>query len=816
MRLILYFFTLALAAGYLYFGLFPGPLDDRVISEINDRYGYKIRFTAVHYLPFRGFRIKNAEIEPTQQLPNGFYADTLFILPEWRRLLNKEISIKRIFAKNAYLNFSTPPDIGPENSESVGSAASGGFLKDLGKSSSDIPFPLAKTDIECSQCTVLLPENNPTGLSRLTAVDFKLSLINPDMIPIQLSMKIGNDIKVRSLKGLYKPASGQISIYSNGYLSDLPAVAGKFLDKQPLELTSVRGLYNMESAIDLPNLESPNLTARFKISFDEIQLAGQTQDFEFKSLQQLTVNGFIDNKSAVQIETANILIKETKVTSEKLTSPILITGGLINYKNKGWEISDAALTWENSEFSANLRLNGSPLIASGEIIQTSRTLNMWKPFFPDSFEGPIDFDSLTAELSTRIVIDGPLADFKQNIRSIQLTVLNGSVFLKHPVSHQLNQISGKIEVKDRQYQFSKLQFKCNGRPFTLTGLLDKSGLSKSRFEVKSQDIKVNIDALWQDASFLLNNVRIKAPGLTSDFKGMISDYKSGALNIEGTANVVSHELKRTFKDLGFKNNLSALPVGTMDADFNLSGILSDVNTLDGHIRIKSPFITVMNFPLQSVEIDADILGKVLDIPYLKGILSGGEVRGKGQIDFALENRPYFQFHAFADEVDLAQFITWAGIDYRKAEGTLNLDAALEGYLNQTRTISGSGHFRILGGTIWETDRYSKLGTIPFLRIDGINNVIFRSADGTFTVKDGKIISEDIVLNSRHIDLHLRGVMEIGGLLDLDLISRFSPSLIRETQQLGNVASTVMRMAEEKISQYKVLGTLSEPVIEENG
>ncbi|MCA9396399.1 MAG: hypothetical protein KC649_04440, partial [Candidatus Omnitrophica bacterium] len=156
MRLILYFFTLALAAGYLYFGLFPGPLDDRVISEINDRFGYKVRFTTVHYLPFRGFRIKNAEIEPTQQLPNGFYADTLFILPEWKHILDGEISIKRIFAKNAYLNFSTPPDTKPENSESAGSSTtSGSFLKDLGKSSSDIPFPLAKADIECSQCTVL-------------------------------------------------------------------------------------------------------------------------------------------------------------------------------------------------------------------------------------------------------------------------------------------------------------------------------------------------------------------------------------------------------------------------------------------------------------------------------------------------------------------------------------------------------------------------------------------------------------------------------------------------------------------------------------
>lgn len=818
LRLLFYLSILSLTAGYFYFGLCPGILKDRFTMEIYTRSSYLINFSTVHYIPFKGFVFRKVYVDPTQQLPNGFYTDTLSILPDWSQILQNKISIKEISAKSAFIDLSIPlqttTDEVEEELSELEEINDSSFFDTLGKTQTDTAFPFLKTEIECLKCTVLLPENNPLKINQLTKIDFKLSLTDPELIPIQLSMKIGSDIKVRLLKGIYKPSLGQISIFSKGYLSDLPAVVQKYIAKYPFEITAAKGFYSMESMIELPTLQSDTLSARFKINLDEIQLSGKTKDAQFHSVQKLELNGFLDSDSKLQVESANIEILDSVVTMNQSTSPILIDSGFVRYAKKNWNITDVLFTWQNSQFKTNMHLSGSPYIAKGEIIQTSRTLNMWKPFFPDSFEGPIDYDSLEADLITRIVFDGPLSAISQNIQSIQLGVEHGSVSLKKPFSKKLTDISGKIEIKNERYFFKSLTFKCNDRPFSFMGELDKSGSSNSKFEIRSKEMKATVDSLWDDNAVVLNKVQIQAPGILSNFKGVISNLKVGEMDINGDAELNTSKLKLTFKELGFKNQLAGIPIGTMKSTFELNGIISNLETLKGSIKLSSPLVTFFNFPLQTVEVDANLQRKVLNIPFLRGLMGGGEVRGKGQIDFALEGAPYFQLHAFADKVDLSQFIASAGIDYKKTEGVLHLDTMLEGYFNKAESIQGTGHFRALGGTIWETDRYSKLGNIPFLRIDGIRDVVFRSADGSFSVKNGRIVSEDIVLNSRNINLHLRGVLEIGGLLNFDLISRFSPSLIKETQQLGNVASTVIRIAEEKISQYKILGTLTNPILQE--
>ena len=132
-------------------------------------------------------------------------------------------------------------------------------------------------------------------------------------------------------------------------------------------------------------------------------------------------------------------------------------------------------------------------------------------------------------------------------------------------------------------------------------------------------------------------------------------------------------------------------------------------------------------------------------------------------------------------------------------------------LRDVRSITGYGNFTIFDGQLWITPMFKELEKLSFVTIEGIGELEFNQANGSFTIEDQSIYSEDLVLSSRLIDIHVRGKIGFDRSLDLKVISRFSSGLINESYDLGGLAPTVINMAEKKITQYRITGALQDPV-----
>ena len=179
--------------------------------------------------------------------------------------------------------------------------------------------------------------------------------------------------------------------------------------------------------------------------------------------------------------------------------------------------------------------------------------------------------------------------------------------------------------------------------------------------------------------------------------------------------------------------------------------------------------------------------------------------------FPNTTKPLFKLHIFTQDTNLALISKhWDALN-DKISGLLQLDLVLEGQYQEAESLTGHGNFRIFGGQLWRTPVFKELKQLSFLTIEGIDDLEFNQASGSFTIGDEHVHSEDWILSSRLIDIHVRGRIGFDRSLDLDVVSRFSSSLINESYEVGGLAPTMINIAENKITRYRITGVLEDPV-----
>ena len=135
---------------------------------------------------------------------------------------------------------------------------------------------------------------------------------------------------------------------------------------------------------------------------------------------------------------------------------------------------------------------------------------------------------------------------------------------------------------------------------------------------------------------------------------------------------------------------------------------------------------------------------------------------------------------------------------------------LKGFLTSPRSFLGQGAMTITDGKLWETNLFEQMGHLPFVNVEGLDKVIFRRMNATFSVLDGRISTNDLSLQSETVSLALKGSVDFDQNLDFLMSIRYSGDVIRGAEDAGGLAPLMVRTAENSISQYKIGGTIKKP------
>ena len=138
---------------------------------------------------------------------------------------------------------------------------------------------------------------------------------------------------------------------------------------------------------------------------------------------------------------------------------------------------------------------------------------------------------------------------------------------------------------------------------------------------------------------------------------------------------------------------------------------------------------------------------------------------------------------------------------------------MNGVLQSQETFKGDGSIDIQKGKLWQTDLFKEMGHLPFVTVEGLDQVIFRSLNAGFDIHDKKIRTQNLNVFGDTVDLSLEGTAGFDQSLDLRMNIRYSNDIIRGANDTGGLVPFVVQQAENSISQYRVSGTLKQPKYE---
>ena len=153
--------------------------------------------------------------------------------------------------------------------------------------------------------------------------------------------------------------------------------------------------------------------------------------------------------------------------------------------------------------------------------------------------------------------------------------------------------------------------------------------------------------------------------------------------------------------------------------------------------------------------------------------------------------------------------------HKDLKGTLIVDIDLKGIVGKQESFTGKGMMDIRNGYLWKSDLFKKMGELPFVKVTGLNEVVFTSANATFTVAHKKLSTSDLNLLSDTVDLKFKGDVGFDGKLDLAMFIRYSSNVFRGALDTGGIVPFVLEQAEQLISQYKIGGTLTKPTFDKS-
>jgi hypothetical protein len=201
------------------------------------------------------------------------------------------------------------------------------------------------------------------------------------------------------------------------------------------------------------------------------------------------------------------------------------------------------------------------------------------------------------------------------------------------------------------------------------------------------------------------------------------------------------------------------------------------------------------------------LGQTLVLTNIAAELYGGSGSGFANFDFRVPHEGAdYQFTAAVTNINLHALAA------DLSSPTNRLEGALSGRIDVTRadsrdwrTLDGFGHARLRDGLIWDIPLFGLLSPVLNTVSPGLGNSRVKEASATFTITNGVIFSNPLVINTAMTRLDYVGTVD----LRENVNARVTANLLHNLWGVGPFISPFLWPV-GKLFEYQVTGTLNNP------
>ena len=294
--------------------------------------------------------------------------------------------------------------------------------------------------------------------------------------------------------------------------------------------------------------------------------------------------------------------------------------------------------------------------------------------------------------------------------------------------------------------------------------------------------------------------------------GAFANPDDPSLDLRGSLVTTVGELTRFLTpqqaDMLAKNNVG----GDFSAKFVFKGKQKDTNTWQIDLIADSPRLKVKTLNFDNCHLEGTFKQKYLTVSHLTANPYDGELAASAVIDMSQEN-PQYVVQIGVRDIDIGRWKLDTAMKDKDLRGRFSANAELGGYGQDLGTMKGKGNFRIDNGRFWELPVFSGLANI--LYIPGVSNIVFGQAQGTFTIANKKIYTDDTQLASPQMNLTGNGNVDFDGNMNFQVTAVFDKALLQVPTSLGPLRDIFIDNEGRYLGDITVDGTTKEPKFKVN-
>ena len=289
--------------------------------------------------------------------------------------------------------------------------------------------------------------------------------------------------------------------------------------------------------------------------------------------------------------------------------------------------------------------------------------------------------------------------------------------------------------------------------------------------------------------------------------GSISDFKDSLMDLRGSLATNMDELKKYLPkgqaELLSKNEVA----GDITSKFVVKGKQKDQTTWQIDLMADSPVLIVRKLKFETFHIEGNFKNNYISITRLTANPYDGSLAANAVMDLSKKETQYVVQIGVRD-IDIGKLKNDTPLKDKKISGRLSANADLGGFANDLGTLKGSGKFQISDGAFWELPVFSGLANI--LYIPGVSKIVFGQAQGTFTIANKKVSTDDTQLTSQQMSLIGNGSIDFDGNLDFQVTAAFDKGLLDVASPIGPLRNIFVDKEGRYSGKINLGGTIKDP------
>jgi uncharacterized protein involved in outer membrane biogenesis len=242
--------------------------------------------------------------------------------------------------------------------------------------------------------------------------------------------------------------------------------------------------------------------------------------------------------------------------------------------------------------------------------------------------------------------------------------------------------------------------------------------------------------------------------------------------------------------------------------------------LDGQVAqgaFRSPRVEAQRVPLTDVRGDLALgADKVLRVENVRAGLWTGEVRGQATVDISDPADPVFDIETTATGVEANDLLSTLTPAKDLLHGKLNLESTFHGRGTDpiviAKGLTGSGEFDAAAGRIERTPAVARVWNA--LQLGDRETIPYQDLAAAFSVRDGRLLTDDVVIDSGDAKWNVSGSTSFDGMLDYQVEVELGERLSNHYKKQigGQLGALLANTSGQLVVDLRVQGPAAKPQV----